>query len=615
MRKTLSLFAAVFGIIALYGSVAYAEQIVIDEYQLTATPEFENTPALGNDGVSDLVVYSRATRLADGSLAQADIYYQRIVAGSPFGVPVQVTFDATDDELDDVSGDYIVYTSYDDTSTLSGRIVLLQISTNASFTIGSATTIMEPRIFGNILVWRQGHVLSPQLMYYDLAWLGSAHSPAIIAGPTPPVTSADVGDRFAVWSESSNQQVDVVALDLASQTRRTVTASAGTIDRDASAHGAWIAWSSQVSGSTQASILALNVDTAEARVVADNGALNARPTVWGDLIAYESMLNGNWDIYVYRISTGQTFQVTNDPADQYLNDLYGFAVTYINVTAVDGFVAHDIFVAGLFFLPDDPCASLGGDTDGDGVCDGNDNCVDVANTDQEDMDTDGVGDLCDNCPEDGNAGQLDSDGDGIGDACDAVEPPVIDPMVVCSSATLPLGITEVFAKSWAPAACQPGKPEKPEHSAKLGLATEKCDVDHGAPGQCGKVDERVALAGIADGRTLLCLTVAGVTGPGQSGAPRGFVAYNGGIAFGNKELREAASYAIAEAQTDNLLKVHLLWRGQDNTSVVALRVLNIPAASADLIGDVTVMGCAAAPGSGLAALVALAALLRRRASR
>jgi hypothetical protein len=66
----------------------------------------------------------------------------------------------------------------------------------------------------------------------------------------------------------------------------------------------------------------------------------------------------------------------------------------------------------------DPCAGAGGDTDGDGVCDDNDNCPDVPNSDQSDADEDGFGNVCDNCPNVANSDQADFDGDGIGDACD-----------------------------------------------------------------------------------------------------------------------------------------------------------------------------------------------------
>jgi Gametolysin peptidase M11/Thrombospondin type 3 repeat len=61
-----------------------------------------------------------------------------------------------------------------------------------------------------------------------------------------------------------------------------------------------------------------------------------------------------------------------------------------------------------------PCT----DSDGDGVCNANDNCSAVANANQLDSDSDGRGDVCDNCPSVANANQADLDGDGVGNACD-----------------------------------------------------------------------------------------------------------------------------------------------------------------------------------------------------
>ncbi len=58
------------------------------------------------------------------------------------------------------------------------------------------------------------------------------------------------------------------------------------------------------------------------------------------------------------------------------------------------------------------------DTDDDGICDGDDNCVNDPNGAQFDADDDGVGDACDNCVNTPNPDQLDTDDDGVGDACD-----------------------------------------------------------------------------------------------------------------------------------------------------------------------------------------------------
>ena len=71
------------------------------------------------------------------------------------------------------------------------------------------------------------------------------------------------------------------------------------------------------------------------------------------------------------------------------------------------------------------------DTDGDGIPDDTDNCVNDANPAQVDSDEDGIGNACDvdndndevpnsgdNCPAISNPDQLDFDNDGLGDACD-----------------------------------------------------------------------------------------------------------------------------------------------------------------------------------------------------
>jgi hypothetical protein len=68
------------------------------------------------------------------------------------------------------------------------------------------------------------------------------------------------------------------------------------------------------------------------------------------------------------------------------------------------------------------------DSDGDGVCDSDDNCPLVSNANQADTDHDGVGDACDNCPAVANPTQADSDHNGVGDACGNTAP-------VCTAAT------------------------------------------------------------------------------------------------------------------------------------------------------------------------------------
>jgi len=58
------------------------------------------------------------------------------------------------------------------------------------------------------------------------------------------------------------------------------------------------------------------------------------------------------------------------------------------------------------------------DSDGDGICEEDDNCPSVFNPLQENDDTDTLGNVCDNCDYTGNNDQLNSDADSLGNACD-----------------------------------------------------------------------------------------------------------------------------------------------------------------------------------------------------
>jgi beta propeller repeat protein len=75
--------------------------------------------------------------------------------------------------------------------------------------------------------------------------------------------------------------------------------------------------------------------------------LNLRPSIDGDLIAWESNSSGNFDIFLYRLSDRQTFQVTTDPAPQFLNDVFGNKVAYVDLRNGN----EDIHVANFNKVP------------------------------------------------------------------------------------------------------------------------------------------------------------------------------------------------------------------------------------------------------------------------
>lgn len=140
--------------------------------------------------------------------------------------------------------------------------------------------------------------------------------------------------------------------------------------------------------------------------------------------------------------------------------------------------------------PTEPSAPPPADSDFDGIADGFDNCVDIANPDQLDSDLDGLGDVCDptpygemvdtdldgigdvadNCPTIANPDQQDQDRNGVGDACDVRQAPQ-------PTATLP--VVEPTPTS-APAA--PSVETVPEPSSTAPPEAVEGDVPNWEPG-------------------------------------------------------------------------------------------------------------------------------------
>jgi len=61
------------------------------EYRVITTEAYETTPTLGNDGTTDLVVYTLLPVLEGGAIGPGDVWYQPLTDGAPDGDPVRVT--------------------------------------------------------------------------------------------------------------------------------------------------------------------------------------------------------------------------------------------------------------------------------------------------------------------------------------------------------------------------------------------------------------------------------------------------------------------------------------------------------------------------------------------
>lgn len=69
-------------------------------------------------------------------------------------------------------------------------------------------------------------------------------------------------------------------------------------------------------------IYAYDLSTGQEMKITNNTSLKYSPVIYGDKIAWEDNRNGNWDIYVYNLSTSTEKRITLNGSDQYAPALY-----------------------------------------------------------------------------------------------------------------------------------------------------------------------------------------------------------------------------------------------------------------------------------------------------
>jgi len=327
IATTLDFGVSVFRNVA---SVSAGSSLSAKESQITDGTTSDQYPRLGADSQGLLVVYS-VRPVSYSGYGPASITYQRLTSdGVPTGSPVLVSSGGTNDQLDDVSGNYIVYTAFDSVETLSGSIILYDIETATASVLATSYAFREARIFGNNVAWVQGGANAASVNLFDIRKLGTGAAPIVLAGPSPTALDPKLSDRFVVWDEMVSGQRDVYAYNL-STGAPTAVATSSTIDESLPAtSGGWIVWVARDIGASTSRIEAANLDTGEKRTIANNGALNNRPSIDGNFVVYESNVGGNYDIYVYRMDAHDTFQVTTNASDEMFGEVFGSLVTYIS---------------------------------------------------------------------------------------------------------------------------------------------------------------------------------------------------------------------------------------------------------------------------------------------
>ena len=379
-----NLSAATCACLLLLAGAATAQDIVTDTIRVTNTLEdSERRPILGSDIFGDVVVFGRVT--ATAGRGPVDIYYQRFVDTGVFGPEVAVTdpLDTTRDHIfNDISGDLIVFETLDFNF---GPIPLVEIevysiaagTTDTFLTTGELLGDQRVAIHASLLTWSELHPFdstSSRVLFQDV---GQIAPRTVLAGDIGiSAREPQIGGTLVVWQEEDPTEgaasFDVYAYDLRTGLVIPIDTSA-TDQRDAETSGSWVVYtdtSVDPADPTSVTVVAraFNVDTAERIEIAQlnlpgDATTGGRFTasVFGNFVAYQQVVAGNFDLFLYDLTTGQRHPLATGPANQWFHNIFENHVTYVQ----DGFGASgaklEVFIATFDIPPalNIPLADLG----------------------------------------------------------------------------------------------------------------------------------------------------------------------------------------------------------------------------------------------------------------
>jgi len=149
--------------------------------------------------------------------------------------------------------------------------------------------------------------------------------------------------RYVSWIEEHCRACygDIMAYDL-QENKPIPVATEDYMEDDIDTDGSRIAYMIRP-GYPNSDIMLYDLDTGERTQITNDEHMQFFTSIQGDFITWTDLRNGrqiggdfpgvyeNSDIYAYRISTGETFQITSDPSNQEFSKSYGDLVVWVDL--------------------------------------------------------------------------------------------------------------------------------------------------------------------------------------------------------------------------------------------------------------------------------------------
>jgi beta propeller repeat protein len=275
----------------------------------------------------------------------------------PILTETQITNDGSDQEDAAIYGDKVVWLDHRNNKedSLYGDIYLYNISTHKETRITTSGSAMYPDIYGERIVWQDNRSGNDDIFDYDLSTCKETQ----ITTDRSDQWSPDIyGDRI-VWLDNRNgdyDYYDIYMYDISTHKETQIT----TYKSDKFNPGIFgdrIVWADNrnrinwANGTSDGNwdIYVYNLSTfKETQITTDQSCQNY-PSIYGNRIIWVDSRNGDLerDIYMYDFSTHKESQITTNELDQDFPSIYGDKIVWLDDRHADYLFDRDIYMYDL----------------------------------------------------------------------------------------------------------------------------------------------------------------------------------------------------------------------------------------------------------------------------
>ncbi len=238
-----------------------------------------------------------------------------------------------------IDGDKIVWVDSRDRKYWT--VYMYDLSTNKETQITSNETAYEPTIHDNRIVYGAYPYGNYDIYVYDI----SANNKTQITTNVGAASPAIYGDKI-VWSDNRNGNADIYMYNLSTKKETQITSSLNN-QRSPAIYGDRIVWEDECGQDDDRvyfDIYVYDISTDQKMKISANGSA-WDPAIYGDRIVWADCRSGNYDIYMYNLSTSKETQITNSPDWQTSPAIYGDRIVWEDDGGDDdGWENHGIYM-------------------------------------------------------------------------------------------------------------------------------------------------------------------------------------------------------------------------------------------------------------------------------